>query len=598
MLPAWLFGGLVSTGTVDPTAWSLEGWPTLTEPTKICLAKVRNRQLYAMLVSRSFQLPSAFAVGGAWRPLIRANGPTVAAPSVLPKPFQQEVRSVFKICRSQALPLRATQTVHRTHVCGHPQGGHDPDASLCPVCLAMGIRVEETDLHREVRCPLRKLVWRAVLSQLCTFIGGAETWADSLIKQPSEITPNSAEGMAMDVERGIVLGLRPTTTHAEPFALVRGLTIDALSRFRDATWHAMQTLDGPEPAAANLYRAAWQVYQQIRDDFQKALLGDYTRMDLLERRMRGAGLRIDGKSPTQRWSEEWIKTGVCVLDGMGRPQQLVMGEDPLLFVAVGLNQTRLVERPDMAPPTQMRSETLQVYISGAVRNGAAAWSVVAVQGNECARDHGARLYMEATGPLQLDASAATFLGAQAADRESAYAAAAIEAIDMLNGRRAAAQYPIVLRMPTDMARHVTGCTRSCNEAFLRALRKRWKERLGEVWIAGSQYLEGYVWADRAQALARHGHGGAWGTPDARWHPLTQRNPMGHGDDCCVCFETFTDPFPSTHPTSRAPGWLYACPHALCWDCDADQQRRGGALRCPLCRANRVETIDYTRYPWT
>ena len=69
--------------------------------------------------------------------------------------------------------------------------------------------------------------------------------------------------------------------------------------------------------------------------------------------------------------------------------------------------------------------------------------------------------------------------------------------------------------------------------------------------------------------------------------LPRRAPHLGTPDCPVCFEGFTDLFPTctSDPHSRAPSGRWACQHSVCRDCDRACQN-GHNNKCPLCRAVR------------
>ena len=75
------------------------------------IGRARNHHLYAMKLSRSFLAPTALRHGGEWRRLLT---PDPASPQTADSPARlAEMRSVFTGCRTQAMPLRATQRLHQ-----------------------------------------------------------------------------------------------------------------------------------------------------------------------------------------------------------------------------------------------------------------------------------------------------------------------------------------------------------------------------------------------------------------------------------------------------------------------------------------------------
>ena len=113
-----------------------------------------------------------------------------------------------------------------------------------------------------------------------------------------------------------------------------------------------------------------------------------------------------------------------------------------------------------------------------------------------------------------------------------------------------------------------------------------------VWIAGFDLLVRFPWGERASALAAYGAGYGFFGDLPPSYALAQPTappvpPWADEADCPVCYETYTDVWPSPDGMSRArPGW--ACQgrkHAICRDCDRELQNRANT-KCPLCRAAR------------
>ena len=61
----------------------------------------------------------------------------------------------------------------------------------------------------------------------------------------------------------------------------------------------------------DLYHAAVWAYQHMREKAHAAIAGERARAQLLEQRMRGAGLIIPNDGPVAKWVAAWITQGVC-----------------------------------------------------------------------------------------------------------------------------------------------------------------------------------------------------------------------------------------------------------------------------------------------
>ena len=96
--------GSLTAGHVDPSAWELRARATLRAPRVTELSRLRNCQLYQVLVSLAWEVPRAFqpttadAAAGRWRHLLGGDC---------------DVRKVFALSFVQPMPMRARQAVYR-----------------------------------------------------------------------------------------------------------------------------------------------------------------------------------------------------------------------------------------------------------------------------------------------------------------------------------------------------------------------------------------------------------------------------------------------------------------------------------------------------
>ena len=146
--PTWRYAGALGDARVDPTAWTQSGWETLrATPHSVTVAKLTNRDVYAMLLSDLFQasgdagaFPHAFArpsrggTPGCWWHLL----PTAAGLADSDRLVRQAVRSVFTLSQTQALPLACRQSLWLLHAGGLPVGPRTGGSTgLCPITDAM-----------------------------------------------------------------------------------------------------------------------------------------------------------------------------------------------------------------------------------------------------------------------------------------------------------------------------------------------------------------------------------------------------------------------------------------------------------------------------
>ncbi len=114
------------------------------------------------------------------------------------------------------------------------------------------------------------------------------------------------------------------------------------------------------------------------------------------------------------------------------------------------------------------------------------------------------------------------------------------------------------------------------------------------WQGGTRCGPMRAWGERATALAEHGGlEGFWGDLPATLVAARPRAPHGLSwatDDCPVCYEAYSDAWPSPDPLARAPVGRWTCrAHAICRGCDYAVQQSAND-KCPLCRAARREVL--------
>ena len=249
--PTYRYAGPSSNGAVDLTHWLMMGLHTLHEPKATPLVQVRNHNIYAALVSRLFMTdnatPSAFSVGGSWHGLLTRGHEL------------EETKAIFSGARTQALPMSAAQALYHWHVDTLAVTSHLPGENDCPLCLAQGHRVHNPSRHRIDGCAFSAILIRCILTAWRERFP-SETWTDPLTDPLafSEIVPGHGLPRDRTLRRAFALGLRPVGQRDAPqvFALLRGLTIQAINEASRSTWHAQQ--DGLDPISSDLYHA-WTV---------------------------------------------------------------------------------------------------------------------------------------------------------------------------------------------------------------------------------------------------------------------------------------------------------------------------------------------------
>ena len=305
---------------------------------------MQNHHLYAMKLSREFHDgsgPPTALTHGAWNTLIRG----------LPGSQERtrEMRQIFTLCRSQALPMRTVQALHRLHLACGPLSARVGGDGRCPICAAQGHNVPETVEHQNTSCPLTTLVTRAWLLEWRTFTG--ESWTDTLTTKPGEIIPGTMTRWNRTLKRGVCLGLRPGNESGQQdlFTMIRGFAVEAVTSLRN---EVLRHKPGdPTPRAADLYHAAAVAYRHITQSLTAALEGDRWRYHLLERQMRGAGLIISQPGPMERWRAMWVQTGICAESATGRLTQNVLRDQPLLGATQHARHLRGTDGAEAGPGT-------------------------------------------------------------------------------------------------------------------------------------------------------------------------------------------------------------------------------------------------------
>ena len=347
--------------------------------------------------------------------------------------------------------------------------------------------------------------------------------------------------------------------------------------------------EGGEPIAADMYRAATVLYARIRTALQHALEGELAKFQLIERRMRAAGLQLPQPSPVARWRVRWAAA-------MGEgSQQRILPEDP--WPNVLSRVPMLAPRFDWAPPATPPPNTLNVYVASV---DGRTWAITVVAHGDCQRDGSAALVLDAGGPVVTDLASPLYEGETAGGGHIGVWTAVSGALRLIVEGRFG-RVPIALRVRIDDAAAVAGMTIDSLEARAPQSMRAWWRRAtesNEIWLAGFREGCGYWWGDRAIEVARHlsRHQGPyiWGEVSPGWtifQRLTQLE--GAGDACPVCLEDFSDCLPRpAQPRARLPGAFYECKHPTHMTCIGCDRTIASSMntRCSICRAGRCDWV--------
>ena len=500
---------------------------------------------------------------------------------------RQAVRTVFTLSQTQALPLACRQSLWLLHAGGLPVGPRTGGSGLCPVTDAMRAaghtmgRAAETHEQIAMRSPTARLVWRHVAAAWRAFCPG-HSWATSAAQdgRPSD-----------DACRAILLGLRPDgeRTLREPFALLRGLAVHEIVRHRHAVWLSASR-DGPDMTYDHV-RAAARIYARVCATFADAVAQERRRCLLLQRQMRAAGLPASScfgpHSPMAGWRATWEDTGVCTVQG-DVVTQLLLPDQPLICLAVApLARARRCPRDDWAPPAALPHNVVQLFVASS-EDGDAFGATIA-SGGDAVLDAAAAHVADIVGRVITDdRDHPAYVGADARSEMQAHLVGVVAGLDALAARGDTA--PLLLRLSDPAASEcVAGVWEPAAASRLRSrllnLLNAARAHREHVWVAGFDEHRLHAFGERATALAAFGSMPRPGGLPLGWVPAAPPDPLWTGEDCSVCMETFSSPWPARDARSRAPPYRWHCPHAVCRGCDADIQHAANT-KCPLCRAHR------------
>ena len=409
---------------------------------------------------------------------------------------------------------------------------------------------------------------------------------DPLLDMDGPILPGARPPPTSRVlRRASILGLRPPgeRLHGPLFSLVLGLALAAFASLRDEA--ALSTDEDSPPKAADFYFAAAWALRSIREGLLAALEGERARNVMLEKLMRGAGLDMPPVGPVRRWQMAWIDTGICSeLADPTRLRQHVMVEgtdEHRLAVVTGFARLVKAPRPDWAPPASQPAGTLQIYVGidvGARLNGErrCAWGIVGVA-------NGDGLYDDPYDDAPLRRPQPAFEAGAAGVPGSELLETIARELDRLLASRPPA--PVSVRVPPAFAALFAGLSYLPSYPQIRRYLSRARSR-APLWLSTAAPHAGFPWADRAAAIATLCLPDmVFGDVNPSLAQRTRATPPAV-EECCVCYEDFSDALPSAAMDSPALAGRFACRHALCRACDLSMQHRGGTVRCPLCRQPR------------
>ncbi|MEC7725855.1 MAG: hypothetical protein VYD05_10100, partial [Planctomycetota bacterium] len=300
-------------------------------------------------------------------------------------PSPADVRALFVAAQCAALPQRARQSAYLVTVRGLPLGCRVGGEAACPVCASHDVQRTDSHEHAVLGCPLAALVWLRVLEGWVVFspsdawaaepvaaacgppVAGAPTtdattgalqwstpflsrhWRGGTSAQPEHGT---AFAWSPAARLAVLTGARPAgqRAHAEAFALLRGVVLDAILGVHHAA--GLVRAAGSASPTADLFTAAASTYHRVRAAFQEALTQERARMVLLGAWRRRAGCAPAAvAAPLQNWEERWTPL-VVARSPSGKYVQRVLRThfDRIPLPVPAWARAAGAVRPDWTPP--------------------------------------------------------------------------------------------------------------------------------------------------------------------------------------------------------------------------------------------------------
>ena len=339
----------------------------------------------------------------------------------------------------------------------------------------------------------------------------------------------------------------------EPFALLRGLAVHEIVRHRHAVWLSA-TRDGPDVTYDHVCAAA-RIYAKVRAAFADAVAQERRRCLLLQRQMRAAGLPasscIGPLSPMAGWRATWEDTGVCTVQGDVVAQQLLPDQPLTDLATTPLARARRCPRDDLAPPVVPQA-VLQLFVASSTDGD--AFGATIVSGGNADLDATATHLSDIVGRVIIDDRYhPAYAGADAHSEMQAHLVGVVAGLEALAAR--GDTEPLLLRLSDPAAAEcVAGVWEPATASKLRLrllnLLNAARAHRGHVWVAGFDEHRLHAFGERATALAVFGSMPRPGGLPLGWVPAAPPDPLWVGEDCSVCMETFSSPWPTLDAHSR------------------------------------------------
>ena len=393
------------------------------------------------------------------------------------------------------------------------------------------------------------------------------------------------------VQRALLLGLRRKADrrHDPALTLLRGVLIEVIT-----SWHLSTITQGeadyglaPESDA----QIAARLFSCLRHKLSASMHGERERHRLTVQHLLARGHTLPEKTAVELWEERWIGTSAarCTQGGAVRENILTGSELP---VWTGWPAST---PPILDPPTgaALPPDTLSVHLDAVTARSVHAPPALTRTG-----------WAVTVNSQQDSISSMDQAGSVPDSTESLLLAsmeAATAALTWLSS-----QCPVPVCGPVRYAPPaIVICSHPAGTLLMTGLWVPSEEEtspyiaraartLHRLWRRTACYRT--LWARIAPPHRTH----RWGSERARalatW-AIRGEAPSypGPGDECSVCYETFSDILPTANDLS-ASAHMYACPaifpgHVVCRGCEtlASAHLAVGA-KCPLCRANRIQRL--------
>ena len=584
----WQYGGELT--TPDPTAWSVNGWPTLTLAKRTPLLFADNKAIYLALISRHFRnknpgkpwslaqesshgFPRMFGTGPSahWRPLVKG----ATADKTL-----ANIATAFRLSKSQALSRMAQQRLYQVIVGGLPLGHDTPGQHLkllveSPVVTTLYELVGRAISLADSRGPFYEQEWASILA--------------------SDQYRNGTASSDIIVQRALFLGLRRSCDrrHDEALTLLRGNLFEVITE-----WHLSNNT--PRNVASDLApetteETAAGLFSRLKTLLTTSMRGELVRLKLADQCILGRGHKLPQKTAVDLWILKWLVSGAATTDGDGQICENLLTASPYPIWESARRRPPQLDAPDNKP-----SDTWIAHIDAITASNAHAPPYLNRTGGAVImnrrQDEEPQYSTSGSTPMSPDSELIACINS---------CTAALEWLAKLRKRtpwiepqpRRDPTAPVSYQPPVLFYCTSKGATLLMtglwvpNETEHASSLARAARTLHQIWRHEAKYRTLWACTAAPHRLDR------WASERARAEAvraIADTPPSSPEKECPLCYEQLSNDLPTADPlSSSAP--MFACPsrfpgHTLCRHCEYELSKHLTGQTCPLCRAPRYQSL--------